>query len=44
MHFSGTPTSIERHPPLLGEHTTEVLSELGYSEAQQADLKAKGVI
>ncbi len=44
MHFSETPTSIERHPPLLGEHSVEVLSELGFSAEQQSELKAKGVI
>ncbi len=31
--FSRTPTSIRR-PPLLGEHTCEVLKELGYSAEQ----------
>jgi crotonobetainyl-CoA:carnitine CoA-transferase CaiB-like acyl-CoA transferase len=32
MHFSGTPTSIRHHPPLLGEHTRELLDEVGYDE------------
>lgn len=44
MHFSETPTTIERHPPLLGEHTAEVLGELGYTPEQQQELRSKGVI
>ncbi|NHN61660.1 MULTISPECIES: CaiB/BaiF CoA-transferase family protein [Halorussus] len=31
MHFSRTPTDVRRHPPLLGEHTADVLGEFGYS-------------
>jgi len=27
--FSGTPASIRRPPPLLGEHTAEVIAEYG---------------
>ncbi|GAB3825515.1 CaiB/BaiF CoA transferase family protein [Kribbella italica] len=27
VHLSGTPVRIRRHPPLLGEHTEEVLGE-----------------
>jgi len=44
MHLSQTPTAITRHPPLLGEHTDEVLAELGYSPSQIAALRASGVI
>ena len=44
MTFSETPTVIERHPPLLGEHTAEILGELGYTPEQQAALKTKGVV
>ncbi len=32
--FEGTPTSIRHGAPLLGEHTHELLGELGYSEAE----------
>jgi len=32
-HFHGTPLSIRYGPPLLGEHTREFLTWLGYDEA-----------
>lgn len=44
MKFSDTPCTVDRHPPLLGEHTEEVLSELGYSGEEIARLREKGVI
>jgi formyl-CoA transferase/CoA:oxalate CoA-transferase len=31
-------------PPLLGEHTSEVLSELGFTEGEIGELRTKGVI
>ncbi len=32
--FAGSPLEIERHPPLLGEQTDEILRELGFSDAE----------
>jgi len=45
MRFSGTPIEYRQAPPLLGEHTEEVLRGLlGKSEAQIAALRAAQVI
>jgi crotonobetainyl-CoA:carnitine CoA-transferase CaiB-like acyl-CoA transferase len=45
LTFSGTPVKEYRHPPLLGEHTREVLSsKLGYDDAKLDGLKKQGVI
>jgi formyl-CoA transferase len=42
VKLSGTPQQVRRHPPLLGEHTAEVLAELGIDEAERARLEAQG--
>jgi crotonobetainyl-CoA:carnitine CoA-transferase CaiB-like acyl-CoA transferase len=45
MRFSGTPLEHRLAPPVLGEHTEEILRErLGRSAAQIAALRAEGVI
>jgi crotonobetainyl-CoA:carnitine CoA-transferase CaiB-like acyl-CoA transferase len=42
--FEKTPGSVDEPPPTLGEHNHQVFSSLGLSEAEQSELKAKGVI
>jgi crotonobetainyl-CoA:carnitine CoA-transferase CaiB-like acyl-CoA transferase len=44
LKWSRTPTRIERRPPLLAEHTHEVLEELGVSPAEIARLESQGVV
>jgi len=42
--FEKTPGSVETPPPTLGQHNHQVFSSLGLTEAEQAELKSKGVI
>jgi glutaryl-CoA transferase len=44
MRFSETPIEYRQAPPLLGEHTDEVLRALGKSDAEIARLRAAKVI
>jgi len=39
MKFSATPVQYQRPPPLLGEHTAEVLREFGLGDAEVAALR-----
>ena len=43
IKMSDSPTDVTRSP-LLGEHTDEVLAELGYDKAAMADLRKAGAI
>ena len=42
--LSATPASIRSAPPLLGEHSAQILAELGYSGDEVATLRSEGVI
>jgi formyl-CoA transferase len=42
VKLGGTPQQVRRHPPLLGEHTGEVLDELGIDAARREALAAAG--
>ena len=44
LKLADMPASVRRHPPLLGEHSQEVVSELGYSVEEIDRLKEEGVI
>jgi len=42
--LSRTPGSVRRHSPDTGEHTDEILGELGFSAAEVAALRAEKVV
>jgi crotonobetainyl-CoA:carnitine CoA-transferase CaiB-like acyl-CoA transferase len=44
MHFSQTPTAIDRYPPLLGEHNEEILREFGYDRETIDELDQRDII
>jgi crotonobetainyl-CoA:carnitine CoA-transferase CaiB-like acyl-CoA transferase len=44
INLSGTPTRFFRPAPLLGEHTEEVLAQLGYDHGAMDQLRADGII
>lgn len=43
IRFYDTPCEVRRHPPLLGEHTRELLLEAGYSDTEIDQLIETGL-
>jgi crotonobetainyl-CoA:carnitine CoA-transferase CaiB-like acyl-CoA transferase len=44
IRFARSPSSVRRGAPLAGEHTREILAELGLNSRQVDDLLAAGVV
>jgi crotonobetainyl-CoA:carnitine CoA-transferase CaiB-like acyl-CoA transferase len=44
IDMSRTPSALATPPPTCGEHSDEVLAELGYSEAEISQLRAEDII
>jgi crotonobetainyl-CoA:carnitine CoA-transferase CaiB-like acyl-CoA transferase len=44
LKLSATPVQLRRAPPLLGQHTDEVLAELGLDAGDRARLRAAGAL
>jgi len=44
IKLTGTPSSVRTRAPLLGEHTGQILSALGYGADRVAELHEQGVV
>lgn len=44
VKFSGTVASIRSQPPRLGQHTDEVLQELGVDSTEADELRKQGIV
>ena len=44
VNFHGSPAAYNRPPPLLGEHTEEVLREFGFSDTEARELLDSKVV
>jgi len=42
--FSRTPTALTRHAPAKGEHTDEILTQLGFNQSQIDELHAQNIV
>jgi formyl-CoA transferase len=43
MQLTRTPSTVARSAPKRGEHSEEILKEIGLEAAELSSLKAKGV-
>ena len=44
VKLSDTPGAVDKAAPILGQDTTDILVELGYTEAERRDLEARGIV
>ncbi|MEG1201918.1 MAG: CoA transferase, partial [Comamonas sp.] len=44
LRLTKTPPVVRRPPPAMGQHTNEILAEMGRTPAQIAELHSKGVV
>jgi len=44
IKLSAQPATIRRAPPVLGQHTDEILAEAGFSAGQITELREQGVV
>ncbi len=44
VHLSATPATVARPAPQLGQHSDEILRELGYDDERIVSFRAKGVV
>jgi crotonobetainyl-CoA:carnitine CoA-transferase CaiB-like acyl-CoA transferase len=44
IRFESTPGAVRRPPPLLGEHTDEILAAIGFDKPMIAGLRKAGVV
>lgn len=43
IRFYGTPVEVRKHPPMQGEHTRDLLAELGYGASEIDGLISEGL-
>ena len=44
VKLSDTPGAVDKAAPILGQDTTDILVELGYTGAERRDLEARGIV
>jgi crotonobetainyl-CoA:carnitine CoA-transferase CaiB-like acyl-CoA transferase len=42
--FSHSQSPTSRHAPALGEHSDALLAELGFGDAERAELRSLGIV